>query len=86
MLRIAHLCIQGQNIRSLIQKNKITFQGYSGYLLYFTLIDQIVYEELKLSHMTSQFGLFDSTLNLIISPVKLSKTPISQNSDHCIFC
>ena len=35
--------------------------------------------------MTTQVGLFDSTLNLIISLVNLSKTPISQNSDHCNF-
>ena len=37
------------------------------------------------SHNHASRGLFDSALILLISQIKLSKTPISQNSDHCNF-
>ena len=49
---------------------------------YFILINQIVYE--IITNLFTQPS-FESTINLKIPSVKLSKTSISQNSDHCNF-
>ena len=60
--------------------------AYKNFVLYFTLIDQIV-SKIITNYFTQPFmSVFLIQLcTSLISPVKLSKAPFSQHLEHCDF-